>query len=179
MEIIDTSLNGLKIIQSGIVADSRGCFRKIFNETYFKENELKSDFKEFYYSISQKYVIRGLHFQVPPHEHVKLVFVSQGEILDVVIDIRKKSPHYGHVFSTILNDSNEQALYIPEGFAHGFLSLKNNTIVNYMQTSVYCKDSDSGINYKSIDFDWGNVQTPIISERDQSFISFEQFKSPF
>lgn len=179
MEIISTSLNGLKIIQSGIVADTRGNFRKVFNESFFKENELRIDFKEFYYSTSHKNVIRGLHFQIPPHDHVKLVFVTQGEILDVVLDIRKNSLTYGHVFSTILNDSNEQALYIPKGFAHGFLSLKNDTIVNYMQTSVYNKDSDTGILYKSIDFGWNNVQSPIVSERDQSFISFKQFKSPF
>lgn len=179
MKIIDTPLSDLKILHSDLISDRRGAFQKIFNESSFKDSKLRTDFKEFYYSISHKHVIRGLHFQNPPHEHVKLVFVTQGEILDVVLDIRKNSFTYGHVFSTILNDSNEQALYIPEGFAHGFLSLKNDTIVNYMQTSVYNKDSDTGIHYRSIDFGWNNVQSPIVSERDQSFISFKQFKSPF
>lgn len=179
MKIIDTPLSDLKILQSDLISDRRGAFQKIFNESSFKDSKLRTDFKEFYYSISHKNVIRGLHFQIPPHEHVKLVFVTRGEILDVVIDIRKNSLTYGHVFSIILNDFKEQALYIPEGFAHGFLSLKYDTIVNYMQTSVYNKDSDTGILYKSIDFGWNNVQSPIVSERDQSFISFEQFKSPF
>lgn len=179
MKIIDTSLSDLKILQSELISDRRGAFRKIFNEFDFCDSMLRTDFKEFYYSLSHKDVIRGLHFQIPPHDHVKLVFVTQGEILDVVLDIRKKSPTYGQLFSTILNDSNEQALYIPEGFAHGFLYLKNDSIVNYLQTSVYNKDSDSGIYYKSIDFDWNNIQSPILSERDQKFISFEQFKSPF
>ncbi|MDX9890915.1 MAG: dTDP-4-dehydrorhamnose 3,5-epimerase [Bacteroidales bacterium] len=179
MKIIDTPFSDLKIVQSEMISDSRGFFQKLFHENTFQSSALQTDFKEFYFSKSHKNVIRGLHFQLPPYEHAKLVFVSHGEILDVVLDIRKKSPTYGKIFTIPLNDSCAQALYIPVGFAHGFLSLKDHTIVNYMQTSAYDKDSDSGILYSSIPFDWNQIESPIVSERDQSLITLQQFNSPF
>jgi dTDP-4-dehydrorhamnose 3,5-epimerase len=178
MKSIKTPLQDLLIIQSDVFSDSRGSFQKIFNSQLYKDLSLDFDLKEFYYSISHKNVIRGLHFQIPPHDHTKLVFVSQGEILDVVVDLRKDSATFGKLFSTRLNSSDGNSLFIPSGFAHGFLSLTDNTIVNYMQTSQYHKESDSGILFSSIDFDWG-VSNPIVSERDLSFVSFDQFKTPF
>ena len=178
MKSIKTPLQDLLIIQSDVFSDSRGSFQKIFNSQLYKDLTLDFDLKEFYYSISHKNVIRGLHFQIPPHDHTKMVFVSQGEILDVVIDLRKNSETFGKLFSTRLNSSDGNSLFIPSGFAHGFLALTDNTIVNYMQTSQYHKESDSGILYSSIDFDWG-VSNPIVSERDLSFVSFDQFKTPF
>lgn len=178
MKSTKTPLQDLFLIQSDVFTDGRGSFQKVFQAQLFKEFDFETNFKEFYYSISQKYVIRGVHFQIPPHDHAKLVFVSQGEIIDVVLDIRKESATYGKVFSTVLNNTDGKSLYIPSGFAHGFLSLRDHTIVNYMQTSLYNKDSDSGILYNSFDFDW-NIKEPILSERDLSFIPFSQFNSPF
>lgn len=178
MKSIKTPLQDLLIIQSDVFSDSRGSFQKIFNSQLYNDLSLDFDLKEFYYSISHKNVIRGLHFQIPPHDHTKMVFVSQGEILDVVVDLRKNSATFGKLFSTRLNSLVGNSLFIPSGFAHGFLALTDNTIVNYMQTSQYHKESDSGILYSSIDFDWG-VSNPIVSERDLSFVSFDQFKTPF
>lgn len=178
MKTIETPLKDLTIIQSDIFSDSRGDFQKIFQTQLFKDFSMDFDIKEFYYSISHKNVIRGLHFQTPPHDHTKLVFVSQGEILDVVIDLRKDSATFGKLFSIRLNNLDGNSLFIPSGFAHGFLALTDNTIVNYMQTSQYHKESDSGILYSSIDFEWG-IKNPIVSERDLSFVSFDQFKTPF
>lgn len=136
------------------------------------------NFKEFYYSISKKNVIRGMHFQLPPFEHVKLVYVSKGRIKDVVVDIRKQSLTYGKYFSIELDEQSAKYLYISKRFAHGFLSLENGSIVNYAQTSCYSKECDSGILYNSIGFDW-SIKNPIISDRDMTFEKLIDFKSSF
>lgn len=178
MKKVETGFEGLYILETINFIDDRGSFQKIFNSEWFKDNDLNFNFKEFYYSISHKNVIRGMHFQLPPHDHSKLVYVSKGSILDVVVDIRLSSPTYGNFFSIHLNDSSAKYLYIPIGFAHGFLSLENNTIVNYAQTSCYNKDSDTGILYNSFGFNW-EIDLPLISERDKNFIELNKFKSVF
>lgn len=178
MKKIETGFEELYILETVNFVDNRGAFQKLFNHDWFENNNLKTDFKEFYFSVSQKNVIRGMHFQLPPHDHVKLVYVSKGSIVDVVVDLRKKSETYGQYFSVQLNDKNARYLYIPTGFAHGFLSLEDNTIVNYAQTSCYSKEADCGIAYNSFDFDW-EVVCPILSDRDLTFEKFENFKSVF
>lgn len=178
MEIIKTSLEGLLVLQTVNFQDERGGFQKLFNYDFFVENGLDYDFKEFYYSLNKKGVRRGMHFQIPPHDHLKIVYVSYGKILDVVVDIRKSSKTYGKCFSIVLDDQKAQYLYIPKGFAHGFLSLQDNTIVNYAQTSCYNKECDCGIDQDSIGFDWG-IENPIVSGRDLTFPALQDFKSPF
>lgn len=178
MNIISTSFEGLFILEATNFRDNRGGFRKLFNYDFFKVNGLDVGFKEFYYSLSQKNVIRGMHFQIPPCDHSKLVYVSKGRIKDVVIDIRNHSKTYGQYFSIELNDETDKYLYIPKGFAHGFLSLEDGSVVNYAQTSCYSKEHDCGITLDSIGFDWA-VVNPIISVRDMLFERFENFKSPF
>lgn len=178
MEIIKTQLDGLFILQTINFQDCRGEFQKLFNYNFFIENGLDTDFMEFYYSVNKKNVRRGMHFQIPPYDHTKLVYVSHGCILDVCVDIRKRSKTYGKCFSIELNENKGQYLYIPKGFAHGFLSLQDGSIVNYAQTSCYNKDCDCGIQQDSIDFDWG-IANPIVSERDLSFLKLSEFQSPF
>lgn len=178
MNIIDTSFKGLYILDNVIFSDCRGGFIKLFNYDFFKNNGLECNFKELYYSISKENVIRGMHFQFPPYDHAKLVYVSKGHIKDVVLDIRKDSSTYGQCFSIELDDKSTRSLFIPKGFAHGFLSLENDSIVNYAQTSCYSKEHDSGIYFKSIPYDW-NVEHPIVSNRDLTFIKLENFNSPF
>lgn len=178
MNIRKTSFEGLYILETVNFQDVRGGFQKLFNCDYFTMNGLDTDFKEFYYSVSHKDVIRGMHFQLPPFEHTKLVYVSRGKIRDVVVDIRKSSETYGKCFSIELDDCKGQYLYIPKGFAHGFLSKEDDTIVNYAQTSGYSKEHDCGIAYDSIDFDW-NIKEPVMSGRDLAFVALENFKSPF
>lgn len=178
MKIIKTPFEELKVLQTVNFQDERGGFQKLFNYDFFKTNGLECDFKEFYYSVNNKNVVRGMHFQSPPFAHVKVVYVSRGSIMDVVVDIRKNSATYGQCFCIELNDTNGQYLYIPQGFAHGFLSLEDGTIVNYAQTSCYNKENDCGVDSMSVGYDWG-VETPIRSGRDLSFNKLSDFKSPF
>ncbi len=178
MNLLKTKFEGLYVLETNNFEDNRGSFQKLFNFDFFEANELDSNFKEFYYSISKKNVIRGMHFQTPPHDHHKLVYVSCGKILDVVLDLRKEQPTYGQYFSIKLNEKDAKYLYIPKGMAHGFLSLQEDTIVNYAQTSCYSKDNDCGILYNSFGLNWG-IDIPIVSDRDNSFIKFDKFESPF
>lgn len=177
MKLINTEFNGLFIVENYFAEDNRGSFTKVFNNDLFVKEGINFTVKEIYYSISNKNVIRGMHFQIPPFDHTKLVYVAAGSIIDVVLDIRKKSKTYGKFFSIKL-DADKNSILIPTGFAHGFRSLRNHTIVVYNQTTVYSKENDSGILWNSFGFNWG-VENPIISERDQTFITFSNFNSPF
>jgi len=178
MKITKTFIDGLLILETPKFTDERGSFQKLFNADSFKENELDTDFCELYFSISKKNTIRGMHFQRPPFDHTKLVYVSKGSIRDVVVDLRKKSETFGAFFDVELNDKDARYLYIPKGLAHGFLSLEDDTIVNYAQTSCHSKEHDSGIALDSFGFDW-NTRNIIISERDKSFPGLDDFNSPF
>lgn len=178
MEIEKTFIEGLKLIYLNDFKDNRGSFIKVFNQDFFRENGLETEFKESYYSISAKHVIRGMHFQIPPAEHTKLVYVNQGEIIDVILDIRKNSATYGKYFRIKIGKTNAVAIYIPIGCAHGFLSLVDNTMVTYLQTSCYNNECDKGIKYNSFGMNW-DIEKPVISDRDNSFISFGSFVSPF
>ena len=178
MKKIETPFEGLFILETNNFQDERGGFQKLFNYDFYVKNGLDTDFKEFYYSVNKKGVRRGMHFQIPPHDHTKVVYVSYGRILDVVVDIRKSSKTYGKCFSIELDDKKAQYLYIPKGFAHGFLSLQDNTIVNYAQTSCYNKECDCGIDPNSIDFNW-KTQNPIMSGRDLTFPALRDFETPF
>lgn len=178
MKINETPFEGLFVLETNNFQDERGGFQKLFNYDFFKENGFDTDFKEFYYSVNKKDVVRGMHFQAPPFDHTKVVYVSKGRIKDVVVDIRKNSATYGQCFSIELDDQKGQYLYIPKGFAHGFLSLEDGSIVNYAQTSCYNKEHDCGVDAMSIGFDW-SVENPIRSGRDLTFELFENFKTPF
>lgn len=178
MNILSTSFKGLYVLETNNFKDGRGQFQKIFNFEYFKEHNLETDFKEIYFSINHKGVIRGMHFQLPPFDHVKLVYVSSGRILDVVVDLRKESPTYGSHFCIELSSQDGRFLYIPRGFGHGFASLEENTIVNYAQTTCYAANSDSGIRADSCGIKWP-FENPIISDRDLTFESLDHFNSPF
>lgn len=171
MIIKNTFIPGLKLIYIKNFNDLRGSFLKVFNENLFVQNGLETNFKENYFSISRKNVIRGMHFQVPPFEHIKLVSLIQGEIIDVVLDIRQSSPTYGKYFSIRFNAKNPLLVYIPIGCAHGFLSLEDNTIVTYLQTSCFNNLCDKGIKYNSFGMNWG-IENPILSDRDLGFLNF-------
>ena len=178
MELEHTNIEGLKVLHLKRLTDNRGEFTKIFNDDFYINNNLRTDFKESYFSVSHKNVVRGMHFQSPPAEHTKLVFVNTGSIIDVVLDIRTQSKTYGQYFHTTVLATEPKLIYIPVGCAHGFLSLQDNTIVSYIQTSVYNNSCDHGLKWDSFGMDWP-VKDPIISNRDQAFELFETFKSPF
>lgn len=181
MEICNTSLNNLLLLKPRIFSDERGSFIKQFSSEIFRSHHLDTDFTEAFYSVSHKGVLRGMHFQTPPKEHTKLVFVSNGAILDVCVDLRRNSPTFRQSFSVILDSTNHLCLYIPKGFAHGFLSLCESSKVHYMQTSCYDKSCDSGIAFDSFGFDWYNIAKShdiedfTISPRDREFESLETF----
>lgn len=178
MFIENTFIPGLKLIRLKEFNDNRGSFIKVYNEEFFAENGLKTNFKESYYSISAKNVIRGMHFQLPPFEHTKLVYLNHGNIIDVVLDIRQSSPTYGKYFSIELNTENSVLVYIPVGCAHGFRSLEDHTMVTYLQTSVYDSNSDAGIHFDSFMMDW-QCNQPIVSTRDLAFPVLSKYISFF
>jgi dTDP-4-dehydrorhamnose 3,5-epimerase len=178
MDFIPQHIEGLYLVKPFHYEDARGSFVKTFHQEEFAVHGLETDFKESFYSESVKGVVRGMHFQVPPHEHAKLVFSMAGEVLDIVLDLRKKSATYGQFAAFYLSEKNKDMLYIPPGMAHGFCSLTDKATLFYFTTSVHHKESDLGIRYDSFGFDWP-VDNPIVSERDSAFPPLKEFVSPF
>ncbi len=172
------ALSGAFLITLPSSHDARGTFVKSFSESIFREAGIDFTLRESYFSFSNKDVIRGMHFQLPPHQHSKIVLCPQGAILDVLLDLRKESPTYGQYFAHELSASNHKACYIPEGFAHGFKSLTNDALTYYLVSSEYNKHYDTGIRYDSIGLNW-EIKEPIVSARDLSFVRMEEFESPF
>ncbi len=178
MEITETELDGVYILQHNKFSDQRGFFVKFFQSSFFESLNFENQFKEVFYTESKKNVIRGMHFQTPPEDHAKLTTVIDGEILDVVLDLRKSSPTFGKHIKILLSRENRKSIYIPSGCAHGFLSNHDRSIICYMITTEHSVNHDIGIRWNSFGCDW-NMDNPIISERDMNFPSFNDFDSPF
>lgn len=181
MEFIATSLPDLYIIQPRVFADERGYFFESFRQNLFdKELGINPQFVQDNESLSQKGVLRGLHFQNPPHAQGKLVRVVQGAVRDVAVDIRSGMPTYGRHESIILSAGNKTMLWIPPGFAHGFVTLENDTIFQYKCTAYYHKESEGAIkwNDEHLNINWG-IDLPIVSEKDQVAEAFSSFESKF
>ena len=177
----ESKLKGLFIIEPTIFKDDRGYFFESFNKKKFELNTVISvNFVQDNESKSQKNVLRGLHFQNTPFAQGKLVRVIQGSVLDVAVDLRKNSKTYGHHIKEIISAENKRMMYIPEGFAHGFLTLENNTIFSYKCTNYYHKDSEDCILYNDpvLNIDW-NIESPILSEKDKLGKKFSSFVSKF
>lgn len=180
MEIIKTPLEGLLIIKPDVFEDERGYFFESFNHGKFLNLGLDLKFVQDNESKSKKGVLRGLHFQAPPFAQGKLVRVMRGSVLDVAVDIRKNSPTYGKWESIVLSGQNKWMYWIPEGFAHGFATLEDDTIFFYKCTNTYNKASEGSILWNDADLNisWG-VQDPVISEKDKISPGFREFSSPF
>ena len=180
MDIKTTPIEGLLIIEPQVFTDPRGYFYESYNKEKFVAAGINIEFVQDNQSLSQKGIVRGLHFQAPPFDQGKLVRVIQGAVLDVAVDIRKNSPTYGQNFSIELSAQNRTMFYIPPGFAHGFETLEDNTIFSYKCGNYYNKDSEQGIlwNDATLNIDWG-VNTPVLSEKDKVNSSFLDFDSPF
>lgn len=176
--IIDNVLNGARILTLPSSADIRGTFVKAFHESTLQAQGISFTLRESYFSFSKKDVIRGMHFQLPPHDHSKIVFCPQGAIMDVMVDLRKQSPTYRQFCSVVLSGDNHKALFIPEGFAHGFKALTDDALTYYLVSSEYSQPHDTGIRYDTIGLNW-EVDAPILSARDLSFIAMHDFDSPF
>lgn len=169
MIIEKTTINDLLIINPLIFNDERGCFFEAYNQSKFKENGINCNFIQDNQSFSKRGVVRGLHLQNNPFAQAKLVRVLEGKILDVAVDLRKKSPTFGHHFSVILSAENKKQLIIPHGFAHGFSVLSEMASVLYKVDQVYDKESERGIRYDDpiLAIDWQvNPDEVIVSEKD-------------
>ena len=171
-------LSGAFIITLPSFEDHRGNFTKTFQHSFFEQKNIDFKLLESYFSLSFKEVIRGMHFQLPPYDHAKIVYCPQGGILDVIVDLRKDSDTYGQYYAAELSAVNHLAYYIPKGFAHGFKALSDNAMTYYLVSSEYSKEHDTGIRYDSFGFDW-ECAVPVLSERDLSFPALKNFESPF
>ena len=181
MNIISTKIEGVYLIKPKIFNDDRGSFFESFNMKVFqKETSQKINFVQDNQSVSSKNILRGLHFQKPPHAQAKLVRVIRGSVLDVVVDLRKKSKTYGEYILEELSEYNNHQLFIPKGMAHGFLTLEDNTIFTYKCSEFYCKDAEDSIiwNDNSIGIKWPGSK-PLLSIKDQNAKKFSSFVSPF
>ncbi|MBA6151940.1 dTDP-4-dehydrorhamnose 3,5-epimerase [Gelidibacter maritimus] len=177
MEIEQTYLNDCYLMKPKVFADDRGVFFETFNKRqFFKLTGVSIDFVQDNQSISQKGVLRGLHFQTGDFEQAKLVRVVTGSVLDVAVDIRPHSSTFGQHFSVVLSAENNRQVYIPRGFAHGFLVLEDHTIFSYKCDNYYHKPSERGIifNDQSINIDWQFPENQmIISDKDKVLPLFE------
>ena len=180
MKINKTLIEDLLIIEPQLFKDDRGFFYESYNKKYLDEF-ISVVFVQENESKSNKGVVRGLHFQIPPFEQNKLVKCINGNILDVTVDLRKNSKTYGKSFSIELSSENNKQLFVPKGFAHGFQVLSETAIVNYKVDNFYNPKSDSGIiwNDKDLSIDWNLDLKPILSKKDLKLISFKELKSPF
>jgi dTDP-4-dehydrorhamnose 3,5-epimerase len=176
MEIKETGLQGLLEINPAIFQDERGWFTESYNINTYKTQGLNMSFVQDNLSFSKAGVLRGLHFQKATFAQGKLVKVVQGEVLDVAVDIRPQSPTFGQHYKVILSGEHQNLFYLPEGFAHGFLALKDSYLF-YKCTKTYNKEADTGIAFDDpeLNIDW-NYPNPIISEKDQNLQSFHSYK---
>jgi len=181
MKIQKTKFDGLVIVEPTIYEDDRGIFYESFNASILKEVMPNLNLVQENISHSKLNVLRGLHFQIPPYAQAKLVSVLKGKAIDVVVDLRKDSESYGQSFSIELSETNKKQLYVPRGFAHGFVSLADHTIFSYKCDNHYEKNSERTLawNDESLKIDW-IIDNPILSEKDMNAdIHWNDFESPF
>lgn len=180
MEIVKTKIKDLLIIKPTVFEDDRGYFFESYNKKRFLKNGIDQNFVQDNESMSQKGVLRGLHFQKPPFEQGKLVRVMQGSVLDVAVDLRKSSTTYGQWESVTLSQKNKWMYWIPPGFAHGFVALEDNTIFFYKCTNVYNSESEGSIvwNDPDMNIEW-QITNPILTNKDNAAPLFKYFDSPF
>ena len=172
------SIPGVRLINYSFFSDLRGVFKKTFNATLLKENQIQFNVRESYITTSKKNVLRGMHFQSPPYDQDKIVSCIEGEVIDVIVDLRKESSAYKKVNSFNLIDKNPAFLFLPKGIAHGFISMSEKSQMIYFLNNEYQPDYDDGILWSSIDFDW-QINNPIMSERDKLHQPLTHFESPF
>jgi dTDP-4-dehydrorhamnose 3,5-epimerase len=178
MKLIETPIKGCFELHPKVFQDLRGRLVKTYHEDVFASNGLATDFAEEYYSVSNQSVLRGLHFQKPPNDHVKCITCLYGRILDVVVDLRKNSLTFKQYYSLELDSETCNMLYIPEGLAHGFYVLSEQAIILNRSNVVYKPESDSGIHWDSCGIKWPSIN-PVLSERDKQLIKLDDFNSPF
>lgn len=182
MEVIQTAIEGLVIIEPKIFKDARGYFFESFSQREFDEKVRKINFVQDNESMSGYGVMRGLHFQRPPFTQSKLVRCVKGRVLDVAVDIRKESPTYGRHVAVELSEENHRQFFVPRGFAHGFTVLSKTAVFQYKCDNFYTPEADSGISLQdeSLGIDWRiPISHAILSEKDTKHLCLKDFDSPF
>ena len=182
MKFVNTSIEGLVIIEPTVFGDNRGYFLESYNKKKFEEAIGKVSFVQDNESKSSKGVLRGLHFQKPPYAQAKLVRCIEGKVLDVAVDIREGSETFGQHVTIELSGENKKQVFIPRGFAHGFLVLSNTAIVSYKVDNSYAPTFDSGIRWDDsmLNIQWGvNEREVLVSEKDANLPFFSEFETPF
>ena len=182
MELIETIIPGVVILQPRLFGDERGYFFESFSQRDFEKLVCKTTFVQDNESKSCYGVLRGLHFQKPPHAQSKLVRVVRGRVLDVAVDIRKGSPTFGKYVSVELSEENKRQLFIPRGFAHGFAVLSPEAVFQYKCDNYYHPEADGGISIvdPSLGIDWGiAIEKAILSDKDRKHPLLRDFDSPF
>lgn len=182
MNYIKTNIEGVLILEPRVFKDSRGYFFESFSQREFDEVVPGITFVQDNESCSVRGVIRGLHFQRPPHSQAKLVRCVKGEVLDVAVDLRKDSSTFGKYVSCILSEENHRQLFIPKGFAHGFAVLSDVAIFQYKCDEYYHPESDGGISLldSSLGIDWHiDLKDAILSEKDTRHPLLKDYNSPF
>ncbi len=165
----DTAIPGVLVAQTGIARDERGYFAEVYSEKSFADAGFSRGFVQDNVSLSRKGVLRGLHYQLNPHAMGKLVRVLQGSVYDVAVDLRHGSPTFGRWVGETLSAQNGLALWVPEGFAHGFLALDDNTLVLYKCTAIHTPESERSVAYNdpAIGIEWP-IEPTLVSEKDQA-----------
>ena len=182
MKFIKTEIPEVIIIEPTVFGDDRGYFLESYNKKAFEENIGSVNFVQDNESKSSKGVLRGLHFQKPPFAQAKLVRCIEGSVLDVAVDIRKGSPTYGKHVTVKLSGENKRQLFVPRGFAHGFLVLSDSATFAYKVDNTYAPEHDAGIrwNDKELNIQWGVEDSEVmVSEKDAELPFFLEFESPF
>ena len=182
MKFIKTQINDLIIIEPSVFEDARGYFLETYNKQKFDDFFCKTDFIQDNESKSSKGVLRGLHFQNPPFDQAKLVRCISGKVLDVAVDLRKNSKTYGKYVSVLLSGKNKRQLFVPRGFAHGYLVLSKNATFAYKVDNIYNPNSEQGLRWNDNDLNikWGIENSDVfISEKDAKLQLFNEFQSPF
>jgi len=179
MKITTTAIEGVVILEPEVFGDERGYFFESFSQREFEEKVCKTTFVQDNESSSRYGVLRGLHFQKPPHAQAKLVRVVKGKVLDIAVDIRKGSPTFGHHVSTELSGENKRQLFIPRGFAHGFAVLSDEVVFQYKCDRYYVPHSEGGIlwNDPALGIDWKlPAEDVILSEKDKKNVLLNELK---
>ena len=182
MKFVNTPIEGLVIIEPKVFGDDRGYFLESYNKKEFVKVIGNTSFVQDNESKSFKGVLRGLHFQKPPYAQAKLVRCIEGKVLDVAVDIREGSETYGEHITVELSGENKKQVFIPRGFAHGFLVLSNTAIVSYKVDNNYAPAHDAGIRWDDsmLNIQWGvNESEVLVSEKDAKLPFFSEFKTPF
>jgi len=177
MKFVETPIKGAYLIEIEPISDHRGFFARSWCEQEFGDHELNSNLVQCNISFNtKKGTLRGMHYQIKPHEEAKLVRCTQGSIYDVIVDIRQDSPTFKSWYGVNLGVSNRKMLYIPEGFAHGFQTLEDNTEVFYQMSNFYHGESARGLKWDDpeLGIDWILKDNLIISERDQGYPSIKK-----